>query len=96
MVTADSDRQLLERLGDLADRVVAATRGRTVDEIVSVRVSGAPELEAEVAARLSLREGARFDPVLMESDRKLLESDPRIANVSARTQQTRAGIATHL
>ncbi|MEE8165818.1 MAG: POTRA domain-containing protein, partial [Myxococcota bacterium] len=92
VVTANSDRELLERLGELAERIVAATRGRSVDRILEVRIEGAGSIESELSGRLGLREGAAFDPTQMDTDRRALASDPRIANVETRSIQREDGI----
>ncbi len=92
VLTADSDRELISRIGELADRIVAATRGRAVDRITEVRLEGAGPLERELRSRLGLRAGASFDPAQLETDRKVLASDPRVANVEARSLQRDEGI----
>jgi outer membrane protein insertion porin family len=92
VVTADSDRELLSRLGELADRIVAATTGRAVNRILEVRIEGAGSLEEELQERLGLRSGGTFDPVQMETDRRALAADPRIANAEARSVQSEDGV----
>ena len=92
VVTANSDRELLERLGELAERIVASMRGRPSDRIVEIRIEGAESIETDLRGRLGLREGAVFDPVQLESDRRMLVSDPRIANVEARSIQREGGV----
>jgi outer membrane protein insertion porin family len=92
VVTADSDRELLARLGELAESIVAAMSGRAVDRIVAVELEGAGSLEEELSERLGLREGGAFDPVQMETDRRMLALDPRIANAQARSVSREDGI----
>ena len=91
VVTADSDRELLSRLGELADGIVAAVKGRDAGRIVSIEIEGAGSLDAELRGRLELREGGTFDPIQMENDRRMLEADPRIANVEVRAVSREGG-----
>jgi len=92
VLAADSDRELLDRLGELAERITAAVRGGPEDRVVDVRFEGAGPLEAELDALLSLRAGAIFEPVRVEADRRKLAADPRIATVSVRSQAAEGGL----
>ena len=92
VLTADSDRELLDRLGELADQVAATIRGGSPDRVVEVRFEGAGPIEDELLGTLELLQGEIFDPVELEADRRRLAGDPRIANVVARTRQSDEGI----
>lgn len=92
VLAAASDRELLDRLGELAERVTATVRGGTPDRIVELRFEGAGFLEAELMAKLSLRRGAIFDAAQVESDRRALSVDPRIANVTTRSIPVEGGV----
>ncbi len=92
VLTAGSDRELLDRLGELADRVSATVRGGLPDRIVGIRFEGADSIEGELLGKLTLREGAVFNEAKLEDDRRLLATDPRIARIAVRSQQTETGI----
>jgi outer membrane protein insertion porin family len=93
VLAAGSDRELLDRLGELAERITATVRGGAPDRLVDVRIDGAESLDSELRSKLTLRRGAIFDAVKVEEDRRQLLDDPRVANVTARTQPTDDGIA---
>ena len=88
VLTAGSDRELLDRLGELAERVSAAVVGGKPDRIVEIRVEGADSIEAELRDRLTVRRGEAFDAAKLEVDRRAIATDPRVARVLARTQQS--------
>ncbi|MAG32199.1 MAG: outer membrane protein assembly factor BamA [Deltaproteobacteria bacterium] len=92
VLTASSDRELLDRLGELAERVSATVRGGVPDRVVEIRFEGAGSLEAELRSQLVLRAGAVFDAAQLEADRRALSSDVRIANIIARSQQGETGV----
>ena len=92
VLTAGSDRELLDRLGELAERVSAAVVGGKPDRILEIRVEGAESIEAELRARLSLRRGEPFDAARLDADRRVLSQDPRVARATARTQQGAEGV----
>lgn len=92
VLAAGSDRELLDRLGELSERIAATVRGGTPDRVVELRFEGAGSLEAELAAKLSLRRGAIFDALQFEADRRVLSGDSRIANVTARSTPAEGGV----
>ncbi len=92
VLAAGSDRELLDQLGDLAERIAAAVLGSSRDRVVGLRFEGAGPLEEELRAMLSLRRGAVFDVGQLESDRRSLTADPRIASVSARSEPVEGGV----
>ncbi len=93
VLTADSDRELLDRLGELAEQIAATILGGSPERVVEIRFEGAGPIEDELMADLLLRRGALFDPAELEADRRRLSGDPRIANVVARSQQVDGGVA---
>lgn len=92
VLTAGSDRELLDRLGELAERVGAVVVGGKPDRIVEIRLEGAEEIEGELRDRIALRRGEPFDATRLEGDRRAVAADPRVARVLARTQQTEGGV----
>ena len=92
VLTAESDRELLNRLGELAEQISATIRGGTPERIVEIRFEGAGPIEDELLGNLVLLQGALFDPIELEADRRRLSTDPRIANVVARSQKTQKGV----
>lgn len=92
VLTAASDRELLDRLGELAGQISGAIRGGRPERVVDVRFEGAGPLEDALRDMTSVRVGARFDPSALEADRRTLAADPRVANVVARSQQTDEGM----
>jgi outer membrane protein insertion porin family len=93
VLAAGSDRELLDRLGDLAERITIAIQGRTRDRVIQVRFEGADGLESELLARLSMRVGTIFDSGRLESDRRLLESDPRFTRVVVSSRAVEGGVS---
>lgn len=92
VLTAGSDRELLDRLGELAERVEAVVVGGKPDRVVDIRLEGAEEIEGELRDRLGSRRGEPFDAARLESDRRAVAADPRVARVLARTQMTPDGV----
>jgi outer membrane protein insertion porin family len=92
VMTADSDRELLDRLGELADQIVATLKGGSSDRVVEIRFEGAGPIEEDLRAGISFRKGALFDPSGLEADRRALAEDARVANVVARSIQAENGI----
>lgn len=92
VLTAGSDRELLDRLGELAERVTAAVVGGKSDRIVEIRIEGAESIESELLERLSVRRGEPLDPAGLDADRRTLAADPRVARVVARTRQNDDGV----
>ncbi len=91
VLTAASDRELLDRLGELADQIAGTIRGGLPDRIVAVRFEGAGPIEEPLRSLLSVRAGSRYDAAAIEADRRTLAGDPRVANVVARSQQQEEG-----
>lgn len=92
VLTADSDRELLERMGELADQVAVTVLGGRPERVVEIRFEGAGALEDDLRAAIGVQRGAIFDPVRLEADRRLLAEDVRVANVVARSQQVDEGV----
>ncbi len=92
VLTAGSDRELLDRLGELAERVGTVVVGGKPDRVVDIRLEGAEEIEGELRDRLAIRRGEPFDATRLEGDRRAVAADPRVARVLARTQQTQDGV----
>ena len=92
VLTASSDRELLERLGELADQIAVTIRGGSPERISEIRLEGAGPLEPELTRVLTVRKGAIFDQTALDADRRLLAEDPRIANIVARSVQAEEGV----
>jgi outer membrane protein insertion porin family len=92
VLTAGSDRELLDRLGELAERVSAVVAGGKPDRVVEIRVEGADAIEPELRERLTVRRGESLDAAKLEADRRAIATDPRVARVLARTQQSPDGV----
>jgi len=82
VLAAASDRELLDRLGELAERVTATIRGGSPDRIVEIRFEGAGAVEEELRPKLNQRKGAIFDAAQAEADARAISLDPRVANVT--------------
>lgn len=92
VLTAASDRELLDRLGELADQISASIVGGRSERIVEVRFQGAGPLETDLREGLEVRRGTILDPVRLEAERRRLSEDPRVANVVARSERTEEGV----
>ena len=92
VLAAGSDRELLDRLGDLAQKIATAIRGGAKEQVVEVRFDGAGILEADLRSQLSMRPGVAFEAGQFEADRRLLAQDDRVASVSAQSEEIDGGV----
>jgi outer membrane protein insertion porin family len=93
VLAAASDRELLDRLGELAERIAATVRGGSPDRLVEIDIEGADSIKEELLAKITQRPGAIFDAAQAEADGRTLSSDPRIANITTRLLPVEGGVS---
>lgn len=92
--TAESEQHLLDRVNELADRVLDVAGGASPRAVVAeVRVLGAgEELAATIAERLQLREGVPYESAAAREDLRVLREIPGIAAADVETERTADGV----
>ncbi len=91
-IVAHSEEELIGRLGELADRSVAALSGTDPDTIVAVTFEAAGALEDELRAGLEYRAGSTYEPALVRRDRARIEDNPRVARVTLDVERGPGGV----
>jgi len=89
---ADSEDDLIERLGELADRSVAALSGTDPDTIVEVRFVTTGGIEDELRADLRYTAGSNYEPAEVQKDRARLEEHPGVAKVTLEAERSSEGV----
>ena len=91
--TAGSDDELLDRINELASRVLAIVgEGAARARVVAVEVTGVPELPEDLSERLRMRPGAAYDSAAVRDDLETLRALPGIASATVQTQRGREGV----
>jgi outer membrane protein insertion porin family len=93
VMTAEREDELLARVNELADRVLAEVVGVAPSQVVSVEIVGAEQLESELRGRLRTRAGDAYDPVAVRDDLAALRSDPDVAAANVETERGPDGVA---
>jgi outer membrane protein insertion porin family len=93
VVTAQREDELLARVNELADSVLAEVVGVAPSRIVAVEISGANQLEASIRERLRTQVGEEYDPVVLRDDLALLRADPEIATANVETARNPDGVS---
>lgn len=91
--TAEGDDQLLDRINELASRILGivgttAVRARIVD----VRVEGAPRFAEEARRTVRLRPGDRYDSAVAREDVTRLQAIRGIARATVQTERSAEGV----
>jgi outer membrane protein insertion porin family len=92
VVTAEREDELIARVNELVDRVLAEVVGVEPATIAAVEVVGARQREASVRARLRTLVGDIYDPVTVRDDLAELRAAPGIANANVVTETTADGL----
>lgn len=90
--SADSDRELVTRLGDLTEQVIAVVSGADPDRVISLKIVGAGELEPYLRTLVESQAGTPYDPNRVQVDRETLEAQERVARVSVDTERRAGGV----
>jgi len=92
--TAESEQELLDRVNELADRVLDVAGGASPRAVVSdVHVLGvSDELAAELPKRLRLRKGVSYESAAAREDLRTLREVPGIAAADVETERTGDGV----
>jgi outer membrane protein insertion porin family len=94
--TANGDAELLERVNELAQRVIGIVAGEAPagGRVTEVRFEGgAPIDEPRVRGALRTRPGSPYDAAALDDDLARLRTLPGIASVSASTERRVDGVA---
>ena len=89
--TAEQDEALLERVGEVADGVLAHLGGATEVDVAAVSIDGAFDLEQPLQAHLMTQPGTVYDAVLVRDDLAYLRGHPSVASASVSTERTPTG-----
>jgi len=89
---ADDEQELVSRLGELTEQVVAVVSGADPDRVVSVDVVGAADLEPYLRSLIESQAGTPYDPDRVQADRTRLEAQERVARVTVDTQRRAGGV----
>ncbi|MCP4038536.1 MAG: outer membrane protein assembly factor BamA, partial [bacterium] len=91
-IIAESEEELFGRLGELADRSVAALSGTDRDTIVHVSFEAAGEIEDELRGELEYVAGKVYEPAEVQKDRARIEEHPGVALVSLEVVRGSEGV----
>jgi outer membrane protein insertion porin family len=92
VLAAQGDDELLDRVNELASRILVIVDRRTdVERVVRIEVVGAPD-EAAVRAALRSRPGEPYDDGVARGDIAAVEALPDIANVALETTREADGV----
>jgi outer membrane protein insertion porin family len=92
VLTAERDEELLSRVNEVADGVLAQVVDTAPAVIAAVELAGAGAAEAELRAALSTRAGEPYDPALVREDVAQLRRHPEVGSVSSETERTPEGV----
>lgn len=90
--TAQGEEELVSRLGELSEQVIAVVSGSDPDRIVGLRVEGARELEPALRELIESKAGTVYDPQQVRLDRDRLESQPGVTRVNVETGRQAEGV----
>lgn len=90
--TAEGETELIAKLDNVSEQVVAAISGDEADRVIGVQIVGAGRLEPKFRALVSSLAGTEYDPNKVEADRKLLLQQDRVAGVNVSTERRSGGI----
>ncbi|MCP3983945.1 MAG: outer membrane protein assembly factor BamA [bacterium] len=91
--TAENDDALLDRINELASRVLAIVGEDTFRaRVVAVEVTGVPDFPEETTARLRTQPGSAYDSAAVRDDLATLRGMPGIATASVQTDRGREGV----
>jgi outer membrane protein insertion porin family len=92
VLTAEREDELLGRVNELADRVLAEVIGIAPATVAAIEVIGANQHEARVRERLRTLVGEAYDPVAVRDDLAAMRAAPEIASANVETERTPDGV----
>jgi outer membrane protein insertion porin family len=92
VLTAQRDDELLARVNELADQVLAQVVGAEPASVADVQLIGPAELVDAVRLQLRTQAGAGYDPVTISDDLAMLRGHPGIANAEVETERGPGGV----
>ena len=90
--TAQGEEQLVTRLGELAEQVVATVSGADPDRIIGMRIEGARGLEQGIRDLVQSQAGTVYDPEVIRRDRELIEAQEGVARVTVEPARQPGGV----
>lgn len=90
--TAEGDRELVARLGDLTEQVVAVVSGADPDRVISLKIMGAGDLEPVIREQIGSQAGTPYDPDRVAADRVAIEALGRVTRVNVDTERRAGGV----
>jgi len=94
--TANGDRELMERVGELGDRVIEIVSGEVAvtGRVATVRFEGPVQIdETRVRGELRTQPGRPYDGDALKADLEQLKRIPGVASVTAGTERGPDGVA---
>jgi len=91
--TAESEDELLERVNELADRVVAIASGAERALVLEVTIDTALEIDPALRERIKTRTGQPYDGEIAREDVTLLKSVPGVGTATVATEYRAGGVA---
>ncbi len=92
VLTAGGEDELLDRVNDIADRVLSIVGVETKAEIAEVRIEPQGFLPPEVMEELLTRPGTDYNADLLDRDALLLSRRPEVATVTVETERRPEGV----
>ncbi|HEM46234.1 MAG TPA: outer membrane protein assembly factor BamA, partial [Alphaproteobacteria bacterium] len=90
--SADDDAELVARLGELTEQVVALVSGADPDRVISLDIIGAGDLEPYLRSIVESQAGTVYDPDRVQADRARIEEQDRVARVTVETERRAGGV----
>jgi outer membrane protein insertion porin family len=92
VLTAERDEELLARVNEISDGLLAQVVDAAPAVVAKVELLGADASEAALREGLATREGEPFDPASVREDLARLRQDPAVGNASAETERGPQGV----
>ncbi|MGI9590376.1 MAG: outer membrane protein assembly factor BamA [Myxococcota bacterium] len=93
VLTAEQDEELLGRVDEVGDDIVAQVAGAAEIRVARVAIEGAGELAPELLPTLKVKEGDVYDAGAVRDDLAALRANETIARASAETERGPDGIS---
>ncbi len=91
--TAENDKDLVARLGELTEQVTLASAGSELGRIMSLQIEGAGDLEPQFRSTIRSQAGRPYDPLTAQDDRDRMLEHERVSRVNIETERVEGGVA---
>jgi len=90
--TAENDKDLVARLGELTEQVTLASAGSELGRIMSLRIAGAGDLEPYFRSVIRSQAGRPYDPLTAQEDRDRMIENERVSRVKVDAERVEGGV----